>query len=170
MKTQHQRLINLLFPNPSSNITTPTISLKKLMKSWCTYFLGLGTELPFLDSKKKLSIFGVTPVVEENMKIHTNTFLTKFKAKSPGACPVALSCMLPTLTPALLSSHRSTGLHQAFCTKNIQVRPKFLIPATPGTSRNNQITKGQRKNEINKSHGNLPSSEHNHPTTANRIS
>lgn len=50
---------------------------------------------------------------------------------------------------------------------NIQTRPAFQVPATPRTSRDNQMAKGRHKNTNNKSQGKMTASEQSYPTTLN---
>jgi len=55
---------------------------------------------------------------------------------------------------------------EACCTRNVEFRLHLPIAAASGISRDNQMAKGQCKNTINKSPGNMTPAEHSYPTTA----
>lgn len=74
--------------------------------------------------------------------------------------PWDLHCLLSTIVQ-LKNDHLRPLL------QNIQVRPAFLRPATPGTHRENLMIKGQCKNIINKSQENVSAAHHSHPTAEN---
>jgi hypothetical protein len=86
---------------------------------------------------------------------------------------ISQACCVPREMPRCCEMCTASDFHcpvqgsppEACCTRNIQARPAFPIPATSRIAKNNQMTKGQSNNTTNKIQGHMSPSDHSYPTT-----